>query len=96
MAQVIGFPATAAVLLIEAVLQSQYLGNDNKSGQIACLVFIMLFIMAYQIVEAPIFVWAAEIYPTTLRAKGIGFNFFAYSIGAIVWTAPAGVAFRDM
>lgn len=93
---VVGFPATASVLVTEALLQWKYLDSGNRGGEIACLVFIFAFIVAYQIVEAPIFVFAAEIFPTTLRAMGIGLNFFAYSVGAIVWTAPADVAFKNM
>ncbi|KAF2166313.1 hypothetical protein M409DRAFT_23503 [Zasmidium cellare ATCC 36951] len=92
----LGFPAVAVVLLIEGVLQSQYLGSSNHPGQVACLVFIFLFIVCYQISEAPIFIWAAEVFPIAYRSTGIGLNFFGYSVGAIVWTAPAGLAFKEI
>jgi hypothetical protein len=93
---VIGYPLIAAILIAEALLQWKYVGTTNKPGNAACLVFIFLYIIAYQCVDAPSFVWAAEIFPTTIRAKGIGLTFFAYFVGAITYTTPAAVAFQSM
>ena len=47
-------------------------------------------------VDAPSFVWAAEIFPTTLRAKGLSLAIFSYFVGTITFTAPAAVAFENM
>lgn len=39
---------------------------------------------------------AAEIFPTTIRAKGIALAFFSYFLGAITYTTPAPTALRNM
>ena len=93
---VIGFPLLACCLLAEALLQRQYLDTINKPGNAACVLFIFIYIVCYQCIDGPSFVWAAEIFPTTVRAKGIGLTFFAYFIGAITYTTPAALAFRNM
>lgn len=93
---VIGFSSLAACLLAEAVLQSHYLGTNSTSGLAACLVFIYLYIVCYQFVDAPSFIWCAEIFPTTIRAKGISLAFFAYFVGAITYTTPSALAFKNM
>jgi len=91
----IGFPFVSLILLAEAVLQSKYLGSSYDAGNGACLFFIFFFIFAYAIcLETPCVVWCAEIFPTTIRAKGIGLTFFSYFVGAITYTTPAPTAFR--
>jgi hypothetical protein len=87
----------AAVLLINALLQKTYVGTDNKAGNAACVVFIFMFISVYSFfIDPPQFVFVSETFPTTIRAKGIGIAFFAYFLGAITYTAPAAVAFKNI
>ena len=93
---VFGFPLLACCLLAEALLQWKYLGTTNKPGNAACVLFIFIYIVCFQCIDGPSFVWAAEIFPTTVRAKGIGLTFFAYFVGAITYTTPAALAFRNM
>lgn len=94
---VIGYPLVAAVLLINAILQKTYVGTDNKSGNGAAVAFIFIFITVYSFfIDPPQFVFVSEIFPTTIRAKGIGLAFFAYFLGAITYTAPAAVAFKNI
>lgn len=95
-ATVIGFPALAANLLIEALLQRRYLNTDSRGGNIAAVAFIYLFIVLFQFIDAPSFVWCAEIFPTTIRSKGIGLAMFAYFVGFITFSTPAPLAFRNM
>jgi hypothetical protein len=45
----IGFAAIAGVLLSEALLQWKYLGTDDKPGNAACVFFIFLFIVIFQV-----------------------------------------------
>jgi hypothetical protein len=93
---VIGFPSLAVCLLAEALLQHRYLGTNSQGGLAACLLFIYLYIVCYQFVDAPSFIWCAEIFPTTVRAKGISLAFFAYFVGAITYTSPSALAFKNM
>jgi hypothetical protein len=78
------------------MLQRVYLGTTDKAGNATCLLFIFLFIVCFQFIDSPSFVWAAEVFPTTIRAKGIGLTFFAYFVGAITWTTPTALAFKNM
>lgn len=92
----IGFPVLAINLLIEALLQRQYLGTDNKAGNGAAVAIIYFFIVLFQFIDAPSFVWCSEIFPTVIRAKGIGLSMFAYFVGFITFSTPGPLAFKDM
>ncbi|KAK5331687.1 hypothetical protein LTR93_000692 [Exophiala xenobiotica] len=93
----IGYPLIAVILLVEALLQKYFVGTTNKGGNAACVVFIFLYISAYSFFLDPAqFVYVSEIFPTTIRAKGVGIAFFAYFVGAITYTAPAAVAFKNI
>jgi MFS family permease len=92
----IAFPTLAACLFAEGLLQVFYLGTTNKAGNAACVFFLFLYIICYQAVDAPSFVWSAEIFPTTIRAKGLGLTLFAYFVGAITYTTPSALAFKNI
>lgn len=84
------------LLLAETLLQWRYVGTTDKAGNAAALLIIFIYIVCYQLVDAPSFIWAAEVFPTTIRAKGLGLTFFAYFAGAITYTTPAAIAFQNM
>ncbi|KAJ9609896.1 hypothetical protein H2200_006225 [Cladophialophora chaetospira] len=92
----IGFPVLAVNLLAEALLQRAYLGSGNQAGLGAAVAFIFLFIVLFQFIDAPSFVWCSEIFPTTIRAKGIGLSMFAYFVGFITFSTPGPLAFRNI
>ncbi|KAK3116865.1 hypothetical protein LTR53_002305 [Teratosphaeriaceae sp. CCFEE 6253] len=92
----IGYPLLALLLLAQALLQNAFIDTTSTGGLAACLLFLLLYILAYQFVDAPSFAWASEIWPTTLRAKGISLTFFAYFIGAITYTTPGALAFKNI
>jgi hypothetical protein len=53
--------------------------------------FLWIYVGIYGFfIDPPQFVYCAEIFPTTLRAKGIALSFSAYFVGAITFTTPAG------
>lgn len=86
----------ALLLMIQAVLQSQFLGTDNQGGLAACLVFLFIYILVFQLIDAPAFIWASEVWPTAYRAKGISLAFFAFFVGSLTYTTPSALAFRNM
>ena len=92
----IGYPLLAVVLLIEAVLQQQYLGTTNRAGQIAAVAVMHLYIVIFQTADSPTFIWISEVLPTTIRAKGIGLAVFSMMAGFITFSAPGGLAFRNI
>lgn len=46
---VIGFPSLFCCLLAEALLSMKYLGTDNKAGNAACILFMFLYIIFFQV-----------------------------------------------
>lgn len=94
--KVYGFPLVAVILVIEGVLQSQYLSTDDQAGFAACVLLIFIYIVVFQAVDAPAFIWMAEIFPTNIRSRGIGLGFFSYFVGAITYSTPSALAFRNM
>ncbi|KAK5074469.1 hypothetical protein LTR70_005771 [Exophiala xenobiotica] len=92
----IGFPSLAVILLIEGVLQWQYLGTDNKPGLAGCVFVIFIYIVVFQTVDGPSFIWMAEIFPTNIRGRGIGLGFFSYFVGAITYSTPSALAFNNI
>ncbi|KAJ9610506.1 hypothetical protein H2200_005283 [Cladophialophora chaetospira] len=91
-----GFLALAMVLLAEALLQWKYIGTDDKAGNAACILFMFIYIVVFQCVDAPAFAWTAEIFPTNLRAKGVSLAIFSLFVGTITFTAPSPLAFRNI
>lgn len=93
---VIGFPTCCACLLAEALLQRRYVGTDDNNGNAACLFFIFLYTFCYGLMDPVQFIWAAEIFPTEIRAKGVGLTCFSYFLGIITWTTPSPLAFKNL
>ena len=92
----IGFPILALDMLAEALLQWKYLATQNKAGNGASVAIVFLFIVLFQFIDGPSFVWCSEIFPTTIRAKGIGLTMFAYFVGYVTFSAPGPLGFRNM
>jgi hypothetical protein len=77
-------------------LQWQFLGTDHKGGLAACVLIIYVYIVMFQCVDGPSFIWMSEIFPTNIRGRGIGLGFFSYFVGAITYTTPSALAFKNM
>ncbi|KAK5021905.1 hypothetical protein LTS07_010487 [Exophiala sideris] len=92
----IGFPSLAVILLIEGILQWQYLGTNNNPGLAGCVFVIFVYIVVFQTVDGPSFIWMAEIFPTNIRGRGIGLGFFSYFVGAITYSTPSNLAFKNI
>lgn len=97
---VIGFPINALFLLGEALLQRQYVdgtGIVSHGGLSACVLFLFLYIVSYDICIDPVsFIYVAEVWPTAIRSKGIALGWFAYFMGTLTYTTPAALAFKNI
>jgi hypothetical protein len=59
--------------------------------------FLFFFIVTLDLTVDPVvFVYCSELWPTPLRSKGLAIAWFTYFVGAITYTAPAAVAFRNI
>jgi hypothetical protein len=58
-----------------AALFATYAGTTNKVGNAFAIVFLFLFVFFYGgSLDATTYVYCAEIFPTNVRAQGIGFS----------------------
>ncbi|KAK3640165.1 hypothetical protein LTR56_005577 [Elasticomyces elasticus] len=92
----VGFPILALDLLAEALLQWKFLATTDKAGNGACVAIIFLFIVLFQFIDGPSFVWSSEVFPTNIRAKGIGLTMFAYFVGFVTFSAPGPLGFKKI
>ncbi|KAJ0423083.1 general substrate transporter [Aspergillus carlsbadensis] len=92
-----GFIGQGLTLLIEAILQWKYLNSDNQHGLSACLAFLFLYMLFFNMcTDGPSWAWMAEVFPTTARSRGIGLGLFSYFVGTITYTTPGALAFRNI
>ncbi|KAF2102097.1 general substrate transporter [Rhizodiscina lignyota] len=92
-----GYVAVTLLLIVEMLLQKQYIGTTSKAGNAAAVAMLWIWVGLYGFfLDPPQFVYCAEIFPTTLRAKGIALGFAAYFVGAITFTTPSATAFNNI
>lgn len=85
------------MLIIEMVLQKYYVSSTNKAGAAATVAFLWIYVgCSGFFLDPPQFVYVSEIFPTTLRAKGVALGSAAYFLGAITFTTPAATAARTI
>lgn len=89
-----GFTSIILTLSILAPLSKEFPDAHNLSGSRAAVAFIFIyaFIWAF-FFNSAIWVIVSEIYPTDLRATGVGFAMFVQSVTAIWLSFAASVAF---
>jgi len=62
-----------------------YPNNVNRAADFACIVFIFIYSMGYSIGVGPTaWVWGSEVFPQSLRARGLNFAASGGSIGSII------------
>jgi hypothetical protein len=97
LATVAGFVGQGLTLLAEALLQWKYLESNNKPGLGACIAFLFLYMLFFNMcTDGPSWAWMAEVFPNTARSRGIGLALFSYFVGTITYTTPGALAFRNM
>jgi hypothetical protein len=97
LATVAGFVGQGLTLLAEALLQWNYLESNNKPGLGACIAFLFLYMLFFNMcTDGPSWAWMAEVFPNTARSRGIGLALFSYFVGTITYTTPGALAFRNM
>ncbi|CAH0056102.1 unnamed protein product [Clonostachys solani] len=82
-------------MLINGALPIAYPKNVNKGADVVCIIFIFVYAMGYSLGLGPAaWVYSSEIFPTSVRARGLNFAASGGSIGSIlvskIW--PLGLA----
>ncbi|KAK5333045.1 hypothetical protein LTR98_010865 [Exophiala xenobiotica] len=73
----IGISGCICCLILVTALNANYtnVGNTNKSGQTAAIFFMFLFVTFYGFgTDVSSYVYCSEIFPTHIRAKGVGWS----------------------
>ncbi|KAF4168584.1 hypothetical protein CNMCM6936_001898 [Aspergillus lentulus] len=91
------FIGQGLTLLVEALLQWKYLDTHNQPGLSACVAFLFVYMLFFNMcTDGPFWAWIAEVFPTTARSRGIGLGLFSYFVGTITYTTPGALAFRNI
>ncbi|CAK7206179.1 hypothetical protein SEUCBS139899_008964 [Sporothrix eucalyptigena] len=90
-----GAAVMSVAMLINGALPIAYPHNVNRASDYTCIVFIFIYSLGYSMGFGPAsWVYGSEIFPTSLRARGLNLSASGGAIGSIVvaqvW--PVGVA----
>ncbi|KAK5995356.1 MFS-type transporter oryC-like protein [Cladobotryum mycophilum] len=82
-------------MLVNGWLPLAFPGNTNKVSDVICIAFIFVYAMGYSLGLGPAaWVYSSEIFPTSVRARGLNFAASGGSIGSIlvsqIW--PIGIS----
>ncbi|KAF2816821.1 general substrate transporter [Mytilinidion resinicola] len=92
-----GMLVCAVNISIVAALTATYLGTTNTSGLAAAVAFIFVYVWCYGfILDGVGYFYAAELFPTHLRAKGVTCCLGAYCLINILWLQVAPTAFDNI
>jgi hypothetical protein len=82
---------------VETAMVAQYAGTTNKAGNAVAVLFLFLFVTFYGLcIDNTAFVYCAEIFPTTYRAKGVALGLFVYYASSIAFLTPAATAMANI
>ncbi|KAI1373101.1 general substrate transporter [Hypoxylon crocopeplum] len=80
-----GCVAMGLGMLINGVLGQVYPDNTNSAADVVCIVFIFIYALGYSMGFGPAaWVYGSEIFPTSVRARGLNLSASAGAIGSIV------------
>ena len=93
----IGAVSLLATLVIECALFARYSGSMNQAGQRAAVFFFFLFIWLYTaFIDATIWIYLSEIFPTHLRSQGVCFGLFNWFCGSIILLVAGPIAMNNI
>ncbi|KAI0008364.1 general substrate transporter [Xylariaceae sp. FL0662B] len=82
---VVGCVAMGFGMLINGALGQAYPNNTNNAADVVCVVFIFIYALGYSMGFGPAaWVYGSEIFPTSVRARGLNFSASGGAIGSIV------------
>jgi sugar porter (SP) family MFS transporter len=93
-----GLFVLAVVLSCYTAVTASFLDvASNKPAQIAGVALIYIFeVFSAALVEGPLAYWAAEFYPTHLRAKGATLQTVTYACVSIMWSQSGSTAIANL
>jgi len=80
-----------------AAMVAEFSGTSNKIGNGFGVFFLYLFVTFYGgSMDASSYVYCAEIFPTSIRAQGVGVSVSGLFIMTLIYTQAAPVAFTNI
>ena len=94
---VIGFIGTTVTMSIMTAMVALYAGTTNTAGNAIAILCLFVFVTFYGLcIDNTAFVYCAEIFPTTYRAKGVALGLFVYYASSIAFLTPAPTAMANI
>ncbi|RFU33599.1 hypothetical protein B7463_g2768, partial [Scytalidium lignicola] len=93
----IGLTGDLVSLTLFTVMVAKYSGSTNKVGEGFGVFFLFLFVLFYaSCLDACSYVYVSEIFPTWMRAQGVGFSLLGLFGGTLIYTQAATTAFASI
>jgi hypothetical protein len=84
-------------LIVEALLQKEYIGTDNHAGLSAATFVYFVFVFVFGLfIECPAYAYIVEIWPTHLRSQGATIGTVAFFCTTLAFNTPASLAFSTI
>jgi hypothetical protein len=69
---------------VEAAMVAKYANGGSKAGNAVGILFIYLFVTLYGgCIDVSMYVYCSEIFPTLIRAHGVGFSISGLFVSAL-------------
>jgi MFS family permease len=93
----IGVIGCAICVTIEAAMVAKFANGGSKAGNAIGVLFIYLFVTFYGgCIDVSMYVYCSEIFPTLIRAQGVGFSVSGLFVAALLFTEVAPTAFNTI
>ncbi|KIY00648.1 uncharacterized protein Z520_03311 [Fonsecaea multimorphosa CBS 102226] len=93
----IGMGGACCALIIECAIQAVYLGSDHKAALAAGVAMLYVFVFFFAgFLDGPMYFYAAEIFPTHLRAQATSMAMASFCLSNIIWLQAAPTAFANI
>ncbi|KAM0323529.1 hypothetical protein ACHAQA_008810 [Verticillium albo-atrum] len=94
---VIGLIGCSLSLSGFAAMVAEFAGGSNRVGNGFGVFFLYLFVTFYGgSLDASSYVYCAEIFPTSIRAQGVGFSVSGLFLMTLIYTQTAPTAFAEV
>lgn len=92
-----GFAGDIVALIGECITVSVYNRTGSKEAASAAVFFLFLHITCFSLaVDATTYIYASEIFPTPVRAKGLSISISGLFVATIVFLQSAPTAFAEI
>jgi MFS family permease len=89
-----GLCGCTVMMIFETAMVATYAGTTNRAGNAAGVLFLFLYVTFYGgCLDASSYVYCSEIFPTGVRAQGLGTSIMGLFGSTLLYTQVAPVAF---